>query len=292
MTQDIHLTPHTAICTDGTKIACYRSKVSDAPPVIIAHGTFSSHTGCIGLAQNLADRGFDVWLFDWRGRGQSDKHSADFDFDTIAQQDIPAVRELVQRETGYRAAHWACHSGGGLVVSMWMARNPDIANTEVAGVAMMAAQAHLAAATETNLKTVTEMAEWLKDKEWIPVGGLGVGSEPESAQLMRQWCSWNLNTAFIGNDGFAYLPALKAIKVPVLALAGAGDPFIAPPAGCEALAKAFGGSDVTYQICGKNEGFLEDYEHGRILVSSSARKEIWPLVANWIENREKPAMTA
>jgi predicted alpha/beta hydrolase len=280
---------YTARCADDVGIACYRFANPGGVPVIVVHGTFSSHEGCTGLARQLADDGMDVWAMDWRGRGGSEMPDGPFDFDTVAQVDIPAVLKLVQTETGKRSAFFVTHSGGGLIVGMWAARNPELANDSVHGLVTMAAQAHLAAERPQHRQRIAEMAQYLETIDIIPPRQLGVGSEPESAALMRQWCRWNLDGAFLGSDGFDYLPALTALNFPLLCLIAGGDHFVAPRAGCESFANAFGSTDHTVRHCSQEHGFAEDYEHGRILASTPARKEIWPLIAAWVRQRAKTA---
>ncbi|MGP1630194.1 MAG: alpha/beta fold hydrolase, partial [Giesbergeria sp.] len=63
---------------------------------------------------------------------------------------------------------------------------------------------------------------------------------------------------------------------------GAGDRFIAPAAGCEALLQAFGGSDNSFVLCGRAQGFAEDYTHDRILLSRPASRELWPRIGTWL----------
>ncbi len=273
---------YTAICADGTRIACHRFGQGSGTPIILTHGTFSSHEGCQGLAQHLAQCGHDVWAFDWRGHGASDQPSEQYDFETVAVQDVPAVKELVQQETQTAKSVWLAHSGGGLVMAMWMARHPDLANQDVLGLGVLATQANRAATLAAHRQRIDTMADWLTDMDVIPARALGVGSDPESAHLMRQWCRWNLSGAFHGAQGFDYLAALPNLHMPILSLAGTGDHFVAPPQGCFEFANAFGSTDKTLVECGKSHGFLEDYEHGRILASSAARQEIWPYVAQWV----------
>ncbi|WP_164660837.1 alpha/beta hydrolase [Tropicibacter sp. Alg240-R139] len=291
MQADPQISPirYTARCADGVGIACYRFANPGGVPVIVVHGTFSSHEGCTGLARRLADDGRDVWAMDWRGRGGSEAPGAPFDFDAVAKMDIPAVLDLVRAETGKRSAFFVTHSGGGLVVGMWAARNPDLANGSVRGLVTMAAQAHQAAERPEHRQRISEMARYLETINVIPPRQLGIGSEPESALLMHQWCRWNLERTFLGSDGFDYLPALKALHFPLLCLIAGGDHFIAPRAGCESFANAFGSFDHTVRVCGLKQGFAEDYEHGRILASTPARAEIWPMVADWVTKRAEIA---
>ena len=81
------------------------------------------------------------------------------------------------------------------------------------------------------------------------------------------------------------LPPVARITVPILALAGGGDWAIAPPAPCEDLVEATSSADRTFVACGRAEGFGEDFTHNRLIVSTPARREVWPLIADWIESR-------
>lgn len=281
----MHPIRYTAACADGIGIACFRFANPGGVPVIVVHGTFSSHEGCIGLARRLADDGLDVWAMDWRGRGGSDQPKQSYDFDTVAEFDIPSVMDLVKAETGHSSAYFVTHSGGGLVVAMWAARNPKEANQKIRGLVTMAAQAHLAADPPEHHKRIADMSQYLATVDVIPRRQFGVGSEPESARLMRQWCRWNLERSFVGPDGFDYVPALGQVQIPLLSMVAAGDTFVAPQAGCEAFTNCFGSTDRKIVVCGREQGFLEDYDHGRILASSAAARDVWPFVAKWIEDR-------
>ncbi|MFI5207149.1 MAG: hypothetical protein ACHQX4_03935 [Gemmatimonadales bacterium] len=38
-------------------------------------------------------------------------------------------------------------------------------------------------------------------------------------------------------------------------------------------------------MCGRRNGFSENFTHNRTIVSTAARAEIWPRIADWIEHR-------
>jgi oxygen-independent coproporphyrinogen-3 oxidase len=73
--------------------------------------------------------------------------------------------------------------------------------------------------------------------------------------------------------------------MPVLALSGAADTFIAPAEGCRKLAFGFKGPDITFHQCGVATGFSENYTHGRLILSKPASLEIWPMLAQWMGKR-------
>jgi oxygen-independent coproporphyrinogen-3 oxidase len=267
---------------DGVQLALRKVSDNDGPAVILTHGTFSNHRSCLGLAQKLAEDGFAPWIFDWRGHGNSQAPATPATLDDVANYDIPAVLHAVKEFQKQDKVFFVGHSGGGLAMSMWMARNPDLAKEQVHGLVLMAAQATCAARTLKNRTLVSLIDIFLNATRSAPGHLLKIGPEPESFALMRQWCKWNLTQKFSGLDGFDYLQHLQEVTVPVLALAGAGDLFIAPASGCLELAESFGGQHVQFQQCGRASGYSEDYAHDRLILSKPASAEIWPMVSEWL----------
>jgi oxygen-independent coproporphyrinogen-3 oxidase len=275
---------------DGVQLVLCKVSDNDGPAVILTHGTFSNHRSCLALAQKLAGDGFAPWIFDWRGHGRSQAPATPATLDDVANYDIPAVLHAVTTLQKQDKVFFLGHSGGGLAISMWMARNPDQAKQQIHGVVLMAAQATCAAQTRKSRALISLIDIFLKVTRSAPGHLLNIGPEPESFALMRQWCQWNLTQKFTGRDGFDYLQHLQAVTVPVLALSGAGDRFIAPSSGCLELAESFGGQHVRFQQCGRASGYSEDYTHDRLILSRSASTQIWPMVSEWLSQIKNPAV--
>lgn len=268
--------------SDGHRIALWKMSENTGPAVLLTHGTFSNHRSCIGLAERLATQGFSPWIFDWRGHGGSDMPKRPHNFEDVAALDIPAALAAVTEFEKQDKVFFVGHSGGGLAACMWMARNPLVATRQLHGIVLLASQTTHAARSYRKQVVIGAVNLILSMRKTAPGHHFGIGPEPESAPLMRQWCKWNLSRRFNGIDGFDYLKALDQVKLPVLALAGGGDLFIAPAAGCQLLAHSFGGDDVTFLHCGKADGYQEDYTHDRLILSKPASHEIWPLIDAWL----------
>ncbi|MFT0172691.1 alpha/beta fold hydrolase [Paraburkholderia mimosarum] len=268
---------------DGHNLALWRVSENVGPAVILTHGTFSNQRSCRGLAEHLATRGFSPWILEWRGHGASERpRNHAFTLEDVARFDLPAAFEAVQHAAGQERVFLIGHSGGGLAACMWIAKNPAEARQRLRGLVLMAAQATHAAPGFRQRILLQLINGYLSGRKTAPGHRIGIGPEAESARLMQQWCTWNLLREFRGRDGFGFIEALGHVDLPVLALAGAGDWFIAPPEGCEALASAFGSRDTTFYRCGKSDGFSEDYSHARLIISQPASREIWPLVEKWL----------
>lgn len=270
---------------DGVNLALRLVGPADGVPVVLTHGTFSNHRSCLGLANYLAGQGFACWLFEWRGHGDSERNGFIHSFDDVAEQDVPAILDAVSQRSGQTALHWIGHSGGGLIVAMWAARHPELAQRRLRSMVLLGSQATAAGASLSHRLAVLGYDWLLRWRRVAPSRAKSVGPEAESARLMRQWCQWNLRRRFDSLAGFDYLAGLANVHLPVLGVAGSGDTFIAPVAGCEALVEAFGGNDAKLELFGLATGAREDYSHNRLLLSRNASQEIWPRIAQWLEQR-------
>jgi len=262
-----------------------------APPVLLVHGTFSNRdffmgrAGERGLARALAQRGFDAWVAELRGHGRSGalgRNSA-WHFEDWIRRDAPALVRGVLEATGSDRLVWLGHSAGGVIAVAFLGTGGDLAR-RVAGLVL----AGVPAPTGLGIFQYPMAAAVLGITRTLgrfPARLIGIGPEDEHAGIMEQWMRWNLRGRWVGDDGTDYFAGCRRITVPVLALAGGGDWLIAPPSVCEDLVDAFASRDATFLTCGRKEGFSEDFDHNRMLVSSTARAEVWPLIADWLESR-------
>jgi alpha-beta hydrolase superfamily lysophospholipase len=113
--------PDYVVTRDCVRLALWRVGTGRGAPVVLTHGTFSNHRSCMALAGFLATRGFACWVFDWRGHGASGRPHAPYTFDAVAMHDVPTVIDAVRAQCGGQPLYWVGYSGGGLIVSMWMA---------------------------------------------------------------------------------------------------------------------------------------------------------------------------
>jgi pimeloyl-ACP methyl ester carboxylesterase len=114
---------------DGWRIALHRYLPPDgahATPVILCHGMGSNRFNLDGprrnsLARFLHARGYDAWLIELRGAGESRRRlrlppvPRSWSFEDYVHHDVPAALRLVRRETGAERVLWVGHSLGGMV---------------------------------------------------------------------------------------------------------------------------------------------------------------------------------
>ncbi len=271
------------VAADGTRLALYRVGPADGPPVVLMPGTFSNHTFWLGtrghgMARAVADAGFEAVILDPRGHGGSERPTGqDWTFDHWGRVDVPAVVEAATADGG--CALMVGHSAGGASMLIALAGEPDLRD-RVAGVVALATP-------------VPWLQRWRKLGAWavragsrvlgrFPAKILGLGPEDELPGVMAQWMTWNLRGEWLGDDGVDYVAALADVRVPVLAVSGAGDTVFAPPPACRGLMEMVGTDDATYVLAGRETGFSEDFDHPGIVVSKAAHAEVWPLVIDWL----------
>jgi pimeloyl-ACP methyl ester carboxylesterase len=96
------------------------------------------------LPSQLAARGYDVFIVDLRGSGESAEvgkvgelnqrlretplrewGEGDWDVDQAAFHDVPAVLDYVRRETGHDRVNWVGHSLGGMLIFPFLESSPE-----------------------------------------------------------------------------------------------------------------------------------------------------------------------
>lgn len=250
-------------------------------PVILAHGTFSNHRACRGIAQYLSKRGYDCWILDFQGHGSSEKPVAEPDFESMCLEDVTAVLRFME-DRGFPSVYWIGHSGGGLAALMYLARNTDRQDRILKLITLGSQATH--AARRTKNRALIWISKHITRLLGVAPGRyLKIGPENEFARVMLQWYEWSLSASWRGSDGFDYEQALSSIEVPILSFSGAGDTFIAPTDGCRHLFDSYGASEKTFYYCATSTGFSENYTHARLVSSSSAAREIWPKIADWLQ---------
>ncbi len=278
---------------DAVSLALYRATTGLArrrPPLVLVHGTFSNRTFFLGarergLGRSLAARGWDAWVPELRGHGRSgaEGRRRRWHFEDWIRLDAPAIVRAVLDATGQDRLVWVGHSAGG-VIGFALAGLEHALSGAVAGIVAAGSPAP----TGLGLLQYPMAAAGLSLTRVLgrfPARALGIGPEDEHPGIFGQWMWWNLRGRWHSDDGTDYYANARRIGVPLLGLAGGGDWLIAPPELCEDLLAATGSPDRTFVNCGRAEGFSEDFSHHRLIASTPARAEVWPLIGDWLEAR-------
>ncbi len=221
---------------------------------------------------------------EWRNHGKSSRTRKHFDFETIAKYDLDATFDFLFDVQQIQKMDCLAHSGGGIALTMLLI-NKEKYRSKIESITLFGVQS-FAAGTKLNNRIKIFAGKYLSALlGTVPAKMAGSTEHSESYYTMKQWFDWNLKHNFIGRSGFDYLSRMDEIKIPILSICAEGDNFIAPKIGCEKYLDAFD-NDKNQLIClSKENGNLENYNHSRILKSQNSRKEVWPIVREWIDKK-------
>lgn len=274
---------------DGAALSLTRGRGDAATrgngiPILLVHGTFSNRRffgGSNGLAQYLADQGYDAWVAELRGRG-GDPLSKEWEYEDWIVRDAPALLRTLRQETGQARVIWLGHSAGGVIGIGCAARFPDLAQL-LAGLILIAAPApHAAGALHAAVAGLGNGIGRVLGR--FPARALRLGPANEPPGILGQWSDWTIGAHWTGRDGFDYRAGAARVTAPALAIAGGGD-LLTPPSSCRRLLDSLGSTDREMVVCGRREGFSKSFTHNRLVLSPPARREVWPLIPRWLEER-------
>ena len=261
-------------------------------PVILLHGSFSNRRfwyspKAVGLGADLARKGFDVWIAEMRGHGLSprNQHYKANRVSDYARYDLPAIAAFVREQTR-QAPHWIGHSLGGTTLVAALGGH-YLGEQEVASAALFGSQV-----SRVYWPLKVPPVEWggrLLLKRFAHISGsrLKRGPEDEPIGLALEGLRWHGLFGRFGDLERDWWAGLGEVKVPVLAVSAEGDRQD-PPWACRKLLKQFGSATREYLCLGRKSGFTYDFGHVEMLVSKQAQREVWPLVAHWLERQCLP----
>ena len=115
--------------------------------------------------------------------------------------------------------------------------------------------------------------------------------ENTSPLLLRQLTKWIESGKEFSLDGkYNYAEVFKKIKVPSLYLAGMKDHIAVP----ESVAHAYrntAGKKKKFILLGREYSSTSDYCHMGMVIGENAKKEVFPLIFDWIKTYENHSRT-
>jgi alpha-beta hydrolase superfamily lysophospholipase len=301
-------------------------RTSQRIPVVLLHGFFvNSRFLNLGekqsLAQFLARDGFDVWNLSLRGTGRSLSPlrggSRAWSLEDIIDQDLPAVVRYIQQQTKSQKLFWVGFELGGLLAYGYGQKHRG--KGLAAGVAL-AAPTTFTHPRQQPLKKLLSLADtpWLRDLflylNGPLVGRLLLASAPplerffynpenmtdETKEALLAEALSEINPGildhlvtmirkgeFVSLGGtHSYYKNLKAIRLPMLLVGGEADP-IAPPEAIHDVYRALGSPNRSVKIFGPSSKHSISYGHFDLIAGKQAPKEVFPVIAAWLKQRER-----
>jgi pimeloyl-ACP methyl ester carboxylesterase len=115
----------------------------------------------------------------------------------------------------------------------------------------------------------------------LPVRRLRYGSDDEAAGYVRDFVRNGRAHRWRARDGFDYWENLTGIEPPLLAMVGAGDRFMSPPADARAVAERVPGAQ--FRVVGRQSGLPFDPDHMGLVLDERARPA-WDQAADFIRS--------
>ena len=317
---------HTAHTADGWNLALYRYRAVGAArrvPVICSHGMAGSHFifdlhADFSLARHLARQGFDTWLVDLRGRGDSwpaggPNPGLQWSFDDFVERDLPTAVARVREITGGAEVFWVGMemSGQALYAAAILGTANGVRAAVTCGSPVVTPPTALVPGVTSAPTTRRDGRVPFRGGARLagPVlayGGFWVlessfracNSDPlvvsryfrngipdEATDLVDQFVDW-IRSGTMRNKArsVVYSERLADVRLPLLVLAAAHD-LQRPPEAVRAAFDGVGSSDKTFLRAGVADGFSVDFGHDDLLAGLAAPAEVFPRIADWLAAR-------
>jgi len=310
---------HWVYTPDGVRIALfrYRPRVpSSGEPVLCVHGLGANHLNLAfddewGVAQFLANRGYDVWAIDLRGRGFSEKPKTPWCFDDYASLDLPSAIEHILKVTGFSQLHWVGHSMGGMLY--YAVAGALGYGSRIASAVTIGSPVRFYPLMGKGIPFLLEKLSFLRYFSNPPLAILFfffpfrrkrfsllwnprnmdpfLLSTPQvlfalgthSIKELIQFANWMRSRRWDSFEGkIDYREGIFRIVVPTLILAGRADRLAPLPSVKPAYDLLSGKKSMI--VCGIESGMRKDYGHIDLVFGRYSKQEIFPLILKWIED--------
>lgn len=279
----------------SVQVAISRLGYADRPeehqgqPVILIHGSFTNRGFWLspsgkGLASALLEEGFDPWMLEMRGHGDSpvNQNYSSNDVEAYAQYDIPAAADFVIEQTK-QAPLWVGHSQGGVVISTAFAGG-HLSEDKISGFALFGSQTSRYPLM-LRIPVFRLLARALLGfKKSNIVSSKGPEQEPNG--IAKEFVRWaGLFSGWKPKKGQSYWKTIPENDIPVIAFGAPKDPGD-PAKYCKRLAEAIN-KNCEYHLLNKKGGYAQDYGHVNMVISKDAEREIWPKLISWFKTLNK-----
>ncbi|GAA6133358.1 alpha/beta fold hydrolase [Oceaniserpentilla sp. 4NH20-0058] len=254
-------------------------------PVVLLHGLYENRSCWLdqdlnGLAAFLLELGFDPWMLEFRGHGDSPVNNL-YDKNTIeayAQYDLSAAQQFISEQNPFEAI-WLGQGAGGIAIATSLA-NKSLHSNDVLGVCLLNTQVSSFPISYyvPFLRSIKRIRQFFRKLNVCPK----IGPEAEPKGVLLEQLRWSgLLSRWKSKAGNSFWSGLNNLSTPVLSFSGKDD-GANPVKACRKLAFAIS-EDATIVLLSKEQGFSRNYGYTDLLKSSDAANDVWPKIGEWIE---------
>lgn len=267
----------------------------NAPVVVMFHGVIED--GSIfyknydkGFANYLANRGFDVYVADFRGKGKSapkTEHNSNHDQFDVIVRDIPSVIRFIQQRTAH-PINVVCHSWGGVLFSSAFIRCGGF-NDQIASIICFGTKRRVGVWNMDRLLKVSlfwnNLAPLLATKKgYLDAKFYRVGAAPETKKFIQQSVNWVKSKRWIDPvDEFNYYKEAKSLSwPPAWYFTGVSDLSLGHASDVLRFVEETRHPDAKFSVLSKENGNLVDYDHINILTHKLAEQDHFSSICDWL----------
>lgn len=264
-------------------------------PIWMVHGSienghiFYSKSGK-GLAPYLASHGYDVFVADLRGRGNSTppiSNSSTWGLKENLEEDFPAYINKILEIKGNQPQHWMAHSWGGVLQLSFLARYTSpapVVSLTFFGTKRRISIFSLKKFLKVDLVWNNFSKLLVRKYGYLPAKKFGIGSDNESKRSHSETHQWVVEKNWLDwHDAFDYRKALQNQELPpAVYLTGVEDKELGHPTDVGNLIKETGSDKAQLWVIGKQEGYLHDYNHINLLTHKDAPKDHFKKLLEWL----------
>ncbi len=277
------------------------SDLKKLPSILLIHG--SVENGRIfysinekGFGSFLAQNGFDVFVADLRGKGESkptiNRNSTHGQTEYVLE-DLPAFANKVREIKGKFPTYWAAHSWGGVMIPPFMVRFPQIAEATKKMVFFGSKRRIRTKGIERILKIdlFWNLIGKVSNKTigYLPTTKIGFGTDNESRGFIKESNKWIYQDKWLCKDKFDYQKGFQNIKQKnsyfpaILHIAAAKDTILGNPNDVKLLKEEIDNSKDEFWLLSKSNKNKHDYDHNNMLTHKDAINDHFPQILEWLK---------
>lgn len=264
---------------------CYEPTKPAIAGIVIAPAMAVKQSFYDSFAQFLANEGYCVWTFDYRGIGESQQgsmRSCDADITTWVNADYDAVIKHASTAMADKPLFAVGHSLGGLITPFLpsISNLSGVINIAVGSGAKRHLQPRLQRSTPLLWHVVAPVLSFVFG--YFPGARIKVmGDIPRRAML--QWRRWCLNPDYLLDSEPGASAAYANVQCPMISLFFSDDELLLEP-GARWLHDAYTGTNVDYRIIDATE--IDASKIGHFGFFKPRQEEtLWPMVSSWVDQQ-------